>query len=144
MASTPSFFHNFTPFPAINPSTNKRSSSLQAFSSSLSLPTNIDYLKKEFCGHGVSFEGIGDSCAVKMRLENGSVASLVLPSGLITSYKPFMWHGTTMEVVHTLVSEREDGEVFVEGGVSMDLSCVGEMKWGILDVRGSSEQSIQA
>lgn len=166
MASAP-FFTHFTTLPARNPSkhpigfgkqlvltsrqpSQNQSSTLQAFASSLALPINVDYLKREFSDHGVRFEGIGDSCVVKMVLENGSKASLMLPSGLITSYKPFMWHGATAEVLHTLVLQGENGEVVIRGGVSMDLSCHGDgglpwssNKWALLDVKGSSEQSIQ-
>lgn len=123
---------------------------MQALASSLALPINVDYLEREFSGHGVSFESIGESCVVKMGLDNGSAASLMLPSGLITSYKPFMWYGARTEVLHTMVSEGEDGEVVIRGGVSMGLSCPGDDvlswssdKWALLDVRGSSEQSIQ-
>lgn len=166
MASVP-FFPHFTTLPTTNPlkhpngfrkhlvltsqhQIQKRGFSLQAFASSVALPINVDYLEREFSGHGVRFEGIGESCVVKMVLENGSKASLMLPSGLITSYKPFMWHGATTEVLHTLVSEGENGEAVIQGGVSMDLSCLGEgglswssNKWALLDVKGSSEQSIQ-
>ena len=168
MASAPSFFPHFPTLPTTNQLKHPKIShkhllftaqrqihkggfSLRALASSIPLPINVDYLEREFSGHGVSFEGIGDSFVVKMVLENGSMASLMLPSGLITSYKPFMWHGARTEVLHTLVSEGENGEVIIQGGVSMDLSCVGDgglpwssNKWALLDVRGSSEQSIQA
>lgn len=129
----------------------KRSSSLPPLAAGLALPINVDYLRREFSSDGVSFEGIGDSCVVKMRLENGSVASLMLPGGLITSYKPLMWHGGTVEVLHTTVSEGQNGEVVVRGGVSMGLSCAGEGgstswssdKWALLNLRRSAEKYIQ-
>lgn len=125
--------------------------SVPALASSLSVPPiNVDYLETEFSGHGVSFEGIGDSCVVKMGVENGSVASLMLPSGLITSYKPFMWHGATFEVLHTTVSEGESGEAVVQGGVSMDFKIAGDgltpwplSSWSLSSVRGSPRDSIE-
>ncbi|KAJ6827113.1 protein NDH-DEPENDENT CYCLIC ELECTRON FLOW 5 [Iris pallida] len=130
----------------------RRSSSLSPLASSLALPINVDYLRREFGSDGISFEGIGDSCVVKMRMENGSAASMMLPGGLITSYKPLMWHGGTVEVLHTTVSEGPNGEAVVRGGVSMGLSCVGEGgsssswssdKWALLNLRGSAEKYIQ-
>lgn len=119
---------------------------------SISLPINVDYLETEFSGHGVSFRGVGDSCAVKMVMENGSVATLMLPSGLVTSYKPIMWHGATVEVLQTTVSEGESGEAVVRGGVSMDFKIHAggcsipwsSNHWSLQSVRGSSENSIQA
>ncbi|KAL5720605.1 hypothetical protein ACHQM5_013259 [Ranunculus cassubicifolius] len=123
---------------------------LSMASSSIPL-NNVEYLEREFKGHGVSFAGIGNSYVVRMRLENGSVASLMVPSGLITSYKAHMWHGSTMEFLHTNVLEREDGSVCVQGGMSMDLKCgiKGEASswsprtWVLHDVKGDSEESIQ-
>ncbi|KAJ6761683.1 APOSPORY-ASSOCIATED PROTEIN C-RELATED [Salix koriyanagi] len=44
-------------------------------------PINVDYLEEEFSGHGVTFEGLGDSCVAKMTVENGSSVTLMLPSG---------------------------------------------------------------
>ncbi|XP_072987182.1 protein NDH-DEPENDENT CYCLIC ELECTRON FLOW 5 [Typha latifolia] len=168
MTSTAAFFPNSTPLPPRNPwkqlerthrhlfcnyqpHKHGRQLSLQAVASGATLPINVDYLVREFSGHGVNFEGIGDNCVIKMGLENGSMASLMLPSGLITSYKPFMWHGTTLEVLHTTVSEGEDREaVVIQGGVSTHLKCVSDVgtpwsptSWFLHDVRGSSEKSIQ-
>lgn len=118
---------------------------------SSSIPfNNVEHLEREFKDHGVSFAGIGDSCVVKMRLDNGSVASLMVPSGLITSYKPHMWYGSTMEVLHTTVSEGEDGGAQVQGGVSMDFRCGREggitwspRTWALHDVKGQAENYIQ-
>ncbi|XP_058105871.1 protein NDH-DEPENDENT CYCLIC ELECTRON FLOW 5 [Magnolia sinica] len=113
---------------------------------------NVDYLKREFSGHGAHFSAIGDSCVVKMGIENGSGATLMLPSGLITSYKPHMWHGGTLEVLHTSVSEGEDGGgPIVRGGVSMDMKCGDDdggptwapRSWALHDVRGSPQKSVQ-
>lgn len=115
-----------------------------------SSPINVKYLEREFSGHGAAFEAIGDDCVVKMGLEEGSTANMLLPSGLITSYKPTMWHGGRAEVLHTLVSEDQNGEAVVQGGVSMDLKCASDggfawspTTWALQDVRGSSDKFIQ-
>ncbi|XP_020100422.1 protein NDH-DEPENDENT CYCLIC ELECTRON FLOW 5-like [Ananas comosus] len=134
------------------PRRQRRRFSLQALapSAAVTVPINMDYLVREFSGHGVSFESIGESCVVEMALDNGSLAKLMLPSGLITSYKPFMWHGTTLEVLHTTVSEGEDGEAVIQGGVSMDFKCINDggmpwspSNWTLRNVSGSSDKSIQ-
>ncbi|KAH7653157.1 Galactose mutarotase-like protein [Dioscorea alata] len=111
---------------------------------------DVDYYEKEFSDHGVSFESINNSCVIKMELENGSKARLMLPSGLITSYKPLMWHGGTVEVLHTKVSEKDAGEIVIQGGVSMNFNCAGDAGfrwspsiWSLHDVRGSSDKYIQ-
>ncbi|GJN23321.1 hypothetical protein PR202_gb10959 [Eleusine coracana subsp. coracana] len=88
-------------------------------------PVNVEYLAAEFAGHGVSFEPVGGSCAVKMALTNGSVAHVLLPSGLVTSYKPAMWHGTVTEALHTIVGEGPGGRAVVRGGASVDLRLAG-------------------
>ncbi|KAJ1293610.1 hypothetical protein BS78_01G081700 [Paspalum vaginatum] len=113
-------------------------------------PVNVEYLAAEFSGHGVSFEPVGVSCAVKLRLRNGSVAHLMLPSGLITSYKPAMWHGTVTEVIHTNVAEGPGGRAVIRGGVTVDLRCAGADgvwspggSWSLRDVRGSPNSSIE-
>ncbi|XP_040378149.1 protein NDH-DEPENDENT CYCLIC ELECTRON FLOW 5 [Oryza brachyantha] len=108
---------------------------------------NVDYLAAEFAGHGVSFEAVGGSCAVKMEVRNGSAAHLLLPGGLVTSYKPAMWHGAPTEVLHTTVAEGPGGRAVIRGGVSMDLRCgAGDGgqppwspggSWSLRDVRGS-------
>ncbi|KAL8490489.1 hypothetical protein ACS0TY_022498 [Phlomoides rotata] len=79
---------------------------------------DVEFLKREFRTSGVSFTGIGDSCVVRMEVENVS-ANLMLPSGLITSFKPQMWHGATMELLHTFVSQAEEA---VQGGLSLALA----------------------
>ncbi|CAN6315267.1 unnamed protein product [Urochloa humidicola] len=113
---------------------------------------NVEYLAAEFAGHGVGFEPVGGgSCAVKMALSNGSVAHLLLPSGLVTSYKPAMWHGTVTEVLHTNVDEGPRGRPVVRGGVSVDLRCAAAAggvwspngAWSLRDVRGNPTTSIE-
>ncbi|EXB62710.1 hypothetical protein L484_024008 [Morus notabilis] len=112
-------------------------------------PINVDYLQEEFSGHGVTFQGIGDGCVAKMRLENGSTAILMLPSGLITSYKAAMWHGGTDEMLHSFVTEEIGGAV-VHGGVSLALefSCGDGVSWSpsnwvLQTIKGNSQDSIQ-
>ncbi|KAK6945438.1 hypothetical protein RJ641_026540 [Dillenia turbinata] len=86
---------------------------------------------KEFCRDGIDFSGIGNSCVVRMELKNGSVATLMLPSGLITSYMARMWHRGTVETLHTLVSEGEDVAAIIQGGVSLAFKCTtaDEVPW---------------
>lgn len=166
MPSFTAFFPNSTSLPPSNPLKHpytfhtplfnpqnhryKRLHSLLALASSVASPVNVDYLEKEFSGHGVSFESIGDGCVIKMALDNGSVANMVLPSGLITSYKPLMWHGATMEVLQTAVSKGKNGEVVIQGGVSADFKLVNDggipwspRTWSLKNIRGSPEDSIQ-
>ncbi|KAL6894055.1 hypothetical protein ACP4OV_008153 [Aristida adscensionis] len=116
-------------------------------------PVNAEYLAAEFAGHGVSFEAVGDSCAVKMALRNGSVAHLLLPSGLVTSYKPAMWHGTVTEVLHTNVGEGPGGRAVIRGGAAVDLRCARaggdggwsspSGAWSLRDIRGNPTSSIE-
>lgn len=116
-------------------------------------PFNVDYLESEFSGHGVTFEDISDSCVVKMGLDNGSLATVMLPSGMITSYKASMWHGGLLELLHTSVSEGEDGsDPMIQGGVSLAFKCESDddggvswspNTWALRDVRGNPEKSIQ-
>ncbi|KAJ9554839.1 hypothetical protein OSB04_009453 [Centaurea solstitialis] len=119
---------------------------------------NVDYLETEFSGHGVSFTSLGsETCVVRMALDNGSVANLMLPSGLITSYKAPMWHGGLLELLHTTVSEGDGGGggggAVVRGGVSLAFRCEGgegngevlwsPSFWNLRDVGGSPQESIQ-
>ncbi|GFZ03710.1 hypothetical protein Acr_16g0003340 [Actinidia rufa] len=80
---------------------------------------------------------------------NGSVATLMLPSGLVTSYKVPMWHGGVVELLQTSVSEGEDGEAVIQGGVSLAFNCEGDggvswspSTWALGDIRGSPQESI--
>ncbi|XVE89785.1 hypothetical protein DITRI_Ditri20bG0022700 [Diplodiscus trichospermus] len=168
MASSSLFSTNFTPFSSTRPinhqpsyhphlpssslqySNNRREFPAPSVASIPYQPINVDYLEGEFSGHGVTFEGIGDSCVAKMGLDNGSIATLMLPSGLITSYKAPMWHGGTVELLHTSVSEGEEGEAMIQGGVSLALKCEGDdevswspCNWELHDIRGDSRDSIK-
>uniref|UniRef100_A0A0F7GZN8 NDH-dependent cyclic electron flow 5 n=1 Tax=Geranium maderense TaxID=28964 RepID=A0A0F7GZN8_9ROSI len=114
-------------------------------------PINDEYLKEEFSGHGVTFEGIGESCVAKMETENGSTASLMLPSGLITSYKAHMWHEGTVELLHTSVTEADDEEdAIIQGGISLPLTFASDggqepwspTAWSLHNVRGSPTNTI--
>ncbi|KAK4359620.1 hypothetical protein RND71_021849 [Anisodus tanguticus] len=113
-------------------------------------PIDTEYLESEFSGHGVTFTGVNDSCVVRMALENGSIANLMLPSGLITSYKAQMWHGGTMELLHTIVSEGQNGSPVIEGGVSLACNCENDeglswspSSWALHQVKGDPQGSIQ-
>ncbi|KAJ8448084.1 hypothetical protein Cgig2_031808 [Carnegiea gigantea] len=98
-------------------------------------PFNVEYLESEFGSHGVSFTELGPSYVATLVHENGSAARILLPAGLITSYKPKMWHGGLVEVLHTVVSGRNGGPI-IQGGVSLALDCEG-------DDGGGSQESIQ-
>lgn len=131
----------------------KREPKLPSVAATVSCPPlDPGSLENEYGVHGVSFAAIGssdESCVVKMAMENGSVAKLMLPSGLITSYKPLMWHGGTMELLHTSVSEGDNGEALIHGGVSLDfkidLSGIlwSPKTWDLRGVTGSPQEIIQ-
>ncbi|KAM0980346.1 hypothetical protein PS2_013330 [Malus domestica] len=134
-----------------------------AASSSISFPyqppINVDYLEQEFSGHGVVFKAIGDSCVAKMELDNGSKAIMMLPSGLITSYKASMWHGGTVELLQSSVSESEENGVSsaaaaiaIQGGVSLAFDCSSEVgqqvpwsptNWALHQITGNPQDHIQ-
>ncbi|MQM04671.1 hypothetical protein Taro_037477 [Colocasia esculenta] len=105
----------------------RRRVSAQAAAPAFSQPINVDYLEREFGGHGASFRGVG------------STASLMLPSGLVTSYKTQMWHGTTVEVLQTSVSGGEGGEVVIQGGVSLGFKCRIQVELESVDPEGKAE-----
>ncbi|XP_027358632.1 protein NDH-DEPENDENT CYCLIC ELECTRON FLOW 5 [Abrus precatorius] len=114
-------------------------------------PINFDYLEEEFSGHGVTFEAVGDNCIAKMELKNGSIATMMLPSGLITSYKTPMWHGGKVELLHTAVSEGEYGDAIIQGGVSLNFKFQtddGELSfsptnWVLHKINGNPKESIK-
>ncbi|CAJ1953385.1 unnamed protein product [Sphenostylis stenocarpa] len=158
----------FIPTPFNNPATNilsprhtcatfiphkqcKREFPLPAVASVPYQPINLDYLQEEFSGHGVTFEGAGDSCVAKMELKNGSTVTMMLPSGLITSYKALMWHGGKMELLHTAVSEGEDGGPIIQGGVSLNFNFQTDdgqhswspTNWVLHKIHGNAKKSIQ-
>lgn len=142
--------HPYSPCTTIQWSKRKRKFQLPSVASIPYPPINVDYLETEFNGHGVSFASIGDGCVVKMKLENGSLASIMLPSGLITSYKAPMWHEGLLELLHTVVSEAEDGGGVVQGGVSLAFKCESDegvswspSNWTLYGVKGSPEEFIQ-
>ncbi|KAL2335074.1 hypothetical protein Fmac_016287 [Flemingia macrophylla] len=129
----------------------KREFPLPAVASVPYQPINFDYLQEEFSGHGVTFEGVGENCIAKMELKNGSIVTMMLPSGLITSYKAPMWHGGKVELLHTTVSEAEDGDALIQGGVSLNFNFQtedGELSWSptnwnLHKIHGNAEESIQ-
>ncbi|XP_024985683.1 protein NDH-DEPENDENT CYCLIC ELECTRON FLOW 5 [Cynara cardunculus var. scolymus] len=147
--SSPTKYHN-------NLNSHTRNFRLPRVASIPHPPINVGYLETEFSGHGASFTSLGESCVVRMGLDNGSVATLMLPSGLITSYKAPMWHGGLLELLHTSVSEGEDGGgAVIRGGVSLAFRCEGggdeengEISWSpsiwsLRNVGGSPQGSIQ-
>ncbi|XP_021282704.1 protein NDH-DEPENDENT CYCLIC ELECTRON FLOW 5 [Herrania umbratica] len=143
-------YHPHLPSTSLQRSNNRREFPLASVASIPYQPINVDYLEGEFSGHGVTFEGIGDSCVAKMGLDNGSQATLMLPSGLITSYKAPMWHGGTVELLHTSVSEGDEGEAVIQGGVSLAINCESDNEvswspstWALRDIRGNSKNSIK-
>ncbi|KAG5108703.1 hypothetical protein AAZX31_16G137900 [Glycine max] len=129
----------------------KRDFPLPAVASVPYQPINFDYLQEEFSGHGVTFEGVEDSCVAKMELKNGSIVTMMLPSGLITSYKAPMWHGGKLELFHTNVSEGEYGDAIIQGGVSLNFNFQtddGEFSWSptnwvLHKIQGNANESIQ-
>ncbi|KAK7271082.1 hypothetical protein RJT34_26693 [Clitoria ternatea] len=131
----------------------KREFPLPAVASVPYQPINLEYLEAEFSGHGVTFEGVGDSCIAKMELKNGSIVTMMLPSGLITSYKAPMWHGGKMELLHTAVSEGESGDAIIQGGVSLNFNFQtdddGEeiswspSSWVLHKIKGNAKESIR-
>ncbi|KAL2464787.1 NDH-dependent cyclic electron flow 5 [Forsythia ovata] len=127
----------------------KRDLALQAVEFSCP-PIDADCLASEFGVDGVTFSGISGSCVIRMALENGSVANVMLPSGLITSFKVPMWHGGTMELLHTAVSEGENGGAVIQGGISLAFNCQNDRGgswspniWALHQVKGTAQESIQ-
>ncbi|KAK7380647.1 hypothetical protein VNO78_33162 [Psophocarpus tetragonolobus] len=129
----------------------KREFPLPAVASVPYQPINFDYLQEEFSGHGVTFEGVEGSCIAKMELKNGSIVTMMLPSGLITSYKAPMWHGGKVELLHTAVSEGEYGDAIIQGGVSLNFNFQSDdaefswspTNWVLHKIEGNAEESIQ-
>ncbi|KAK8589364.1 hypothetical protein V6N12_023763 [Hibiscus sabdariffa] len=143
-------YHPYLPSTSLQYTNIRREFSVPYVASVPYQPINVDYLEGEFSGHGVTFEGIGDNCVAKMGLDNGSTATLMLPSGLITSYKVPLWHGGTVELLHTSVSEGDEGEAVIQGGVSLALNSEvdNEVSWSpsawvLRNVRGNSSDSIK-
>ncbi|XP_010530511.1 PREDICTED: protein NDH-DEPENDENT CYCLIC ELECTRON FLOW 5-like [Tarenaya hassleriana] len=117
-------------------------------------PINLEYLRREFSGHGATFEDIGETCIAKLKLENRSSATVVLSRGMVTSYKVPVWHGGKMELLHTWVSEEEDDEVVIQGGVSsaifpddQDLDEISSWSmpsgWILQGIAGDSQDYVQ-
>lgn len=130
----------------------KREFPLPAVASVPYEPINFEYLQEEFSGHGVTFEEACGSCVVKMELRNGSTVTMMLPSGLITSYKALMWHGGKVELLHTSVSEGENGDPLIQGGVSLNFNFQtdhdGQLSWSptnwvLHKIHGKPRESIQ-
>ncbi|KAK6135856.1 hypothetical protein DH2020_030403 [Rehmannia glutinosa] len=115
---------------------------------STSWQQNVDSFRE--CG--VTFSNVGDSYVVRLALDNGSAAKLILPNGLITSFKAQMWHGATMELLHTTVSTSENGGggAVIQGGLSLALAFENDAgvswspnAWALHRVNGTPQDSIQ-
>lgn len=111
--------------------------------------TGLGYSENELKEQGVTFTDIGNDCVVKMALENGNAAKLMLPSGLITSFRAQMWHGGTVELLHTSVS-REENPTVIQGGLSLALALENDAGvswspngWDLYQIKGDPQESIQ-
>ncbi|KAJ7514268.1 hypothetical protein O6H91_23G036000 [Diphasiastrum complanatum] len=79
-------------------------------------------LQKKFAGSkAVRFQQKGNLVMMELKAEKGSTARMLLPQGLITSYKPSMWHGGFEEMLHIETSE-VDGVPKAEGGIGLNFS----------------------
>ncbi|CAH2033469.1 unnamed protein product [Thlaspi arvense] len=114
-------------------------------------PLDVEYLRREFSGHGATFEDIGETCIAKLKLDNGSSANVMLKCGMVTSYKVKVWHGGKVELLHTWVEqeeeeEEEEEEVVIRGGVSSAFRSSdsdGINEWRLHGITGDSKDSVQ-
>lgn len=105
-------------------------------------PIDVEYLKREFSGHGATFEDIGETCVAKLKLDNGSSANVMLTRGMVTSYKVKVWHGGKVELLHTWVEQEQ--EVVIRGGVSSAFSLSDDSnEWSLHGITGDSENCVQ-
>ncbi|AAG50849.1 Protein NDH-DEPENDENT CYCLIC ELECTRON FLOW 5 [Arabidopsis thaliana] len=114
-------------------------------SASPAFPIDVEYLRREFSGHGATFEDIGETCIARLKLDNGSSANVMLTRGMITSYKVRVWHGGKVELLHTWV-EQEEEEVVIRGGVSSAFrsSDSDEISdWRLQGISGDSKDCVQ-
>ncbi|XP_065854284.1 protein NDH-DEPENDENT CYCLIC ELECTRON FLOW 5 [Euphorbia lathyris] len=147
----PLFPHSYTPPISLQNNNKRRELSLVFVASIPYEPTNEeDYLEKYLSGHGVTFQEIGNNSIAKMSLENGSTANLMLPNGLITSYKARMWHGGTMELLQTSVSAGEDDRPIIQGGVSLAFRFGNDdeipwspSSWSVHSITGTPQDSVK-
>ncbi|ESQ29928.1 hypothetical protein EUTSA_v10011597mg [Eutrema salsugineum] len=112
-------------------------------------PIDVEYLRREFSGHGATFEDIGETCIAKLKLDNGSSANVMLTRGMVTSYKVKVWHGGKVELLHTWVEqEGEEEEVVIRGGVSSAFSSSSVSdddinEWSLHGITGDSKDCVQ-
>ncbi|KAL0693119.1 hypothetical protein Bca4012_060299 [Brassica carinata] len=110
-------------------------------------PIDVEYLKREFSGHGATFEDIGETCVAKLKLDNGSSANVMLTRGVVTSYKVKVWHGGKVELLHTWVEQEH--EVVIRGGVSSAFSSSDSdesddiNEWTLHGITGDSNDCVQ-
>ncbi|THG13156.1 hypothetical protein TEA_029882 [Camellia sinensis var. sinensis] len=65
-------------------------------------------------GYGVTFEDISDSCVVRMGLDKGSAASLMLPA---TKWLDHIVQGSLLNDVNLLAKLKGVDESFIEGNI---------------------------
>ncbi|CAN8287990.1 unnamed protein product [Cochlearia groenlandica] len=108
-------------------------------------PIDVEYLRREFSGHGATFEDIGETCVAKLALDNGSSANVMLTRGMITSYKVKVWHGGKVELLHTWVQQEEEQEVVViRGGVSSTFNSLDyNNEWCLHEITGDSKECVK-
>ncbi|KAL0696444.1 hypothetical protein Bca4012_063624 [Brassica carinata] len=113
-------------------------------------PIDVEYLKREFSGHGATFEDIGETCVAKLKLDNGSSANVMLTRGMVTSYKVKVWHGGKVELLHTWVEQEQEEElVVIRGGVSSAFSSSDSdesddiNEWSLHGIIGDSANCVQ-
>ncbi|KAF8051113.1 hypothetical protein N665_1795s0007 [Sinapis alba] len=119
---------------------------LSAAAASSYFPIDVEYLKREFSGHGATFEDIGETCVAKLKLDNGSSANVMLSRGMVTSYKVKVWHGGKVELLHTWVEQEEEEEVVIRGGVSSAFSSSSDdtnNEWRLHGITGDSNDCVQ-
>ncbi|KAJ0230367.1 Protein NDH-DEPENDENT CYCLIC ELECTRON FLOW 5 [Hirschfeldia incana] len=107
-------------------------------------PIDVEYLQREFSGHGATFEDIGETCVAKLKLDNGNSANVMLTRGLVTSYKVKVWHGGKVELLHTWVEQEQQEVVVIRGGVSSAFSSSdGINEWSLHGITGDSNECVQ-
>ncbi|EOA38104.1 hypothetical protein CARUB_v10009573mg [Capsella rubella] len=109
-------------------------------------PIDVEYLRREFSGHGATFQDIGETCIAKLKMDNGSSANVMLSRGMVTSYKVRVWHGGKVELLHTWV-EQEEEDVVIRGGVSSAFTSSDSddeiNEWRLHGISGDSKDCVQ-
>ncbi|CAA7015489.1 unnamed protein product [Microthlaspi erraticum] len=106
-------------------------------------PMDVENLRREFSGHGATFEDIGETCIAKLKLDNGSSANVMLTRGMVTSYKVKVWHGGKVELLHTWVEQEQEEEVVIRGGVSSAFNSSDYDEWRLQGITGDSSDCVK-